>query len=154
MFYWIALLMTAVDLAANRIVASTMSVGDSRPFLDGLLHFSYYQNSGAARSSFQGYGRLFGVVAVLFIVLVLYYRRTKGRSSRLTDAGLALLVAGAAGNGAERLLFGKVTDFLVFGSGDGILNIADLCINAGIVAVLLQQLLLLLRKPKDSGVAS
>ncbi|MBO7742804.1 signal peptidase II [Paenibacillus sp. MWE-103] len=153
MFYWIALLMTAVDLAAKRIVASTMSVGDSRPFLDGLLHFSYYQNSGAARSSFQGYGRLFGVVAVLFIVLVLYYRRTKGRGSRLTDAGLALLVAGAAGNGVERLLFGKVTDFLVFGSGDGILNIADLCINAGIAAVLLQQLLLL-RKPKDTGVAS
>lgn len=132
--------MTAVDQITKLFVRFNMQVGDSRTVWDGILRFTYYQNSGAARSSFQGYGRLFGIVAVLFIVLVIYYRRKNRIQSPLMDIGLAFLAAGAAGNGIERLLFGKVTDFLQFGSGDGILNIADLCINVGLLAVIVQQL--------------
>ncbi|NBD27731.1 signal peptidase II [Paenibacillus sp. T1] len=132
--------MTAVDQITKLFVRFNMQVGDSHTVWDGILRFTFYQNSGAARSSFQGYGRLFGIAAVIFIALVIYYRRQNRGERRLMDIGLAFLVAGAAGNGIERLLFGKVTDFLQFGSGDGILNIADLCINVGLLAVIVQQL--------------
>ncbi|MFC4099350.1 signal peptidase II [Paenibacillus xanthanilyticus] len=142
MFYWLSISLTAVDLISKLFVRYHMDVGDTKVFREGLLHFTYYQNSGAAGSSFQGYGRLFGVIAVLFIAFVVIYRkrRTDASGVRLQDAGFAFLVAGAAGNGIERLLQGKVTDFLQFRPDGGILNIADLFINVGVV-ILIGQLL-------------
>ncbi|QHT63788.1 signal peptidase II [Paenibacillus lycopersici] len=140
--------MTAVDQITKLIVRLNMQVGDTNLFREGILRFTYYQNSGAARSSFQGYGRWFGVLAVVFIVLVLYYRKKQPSNRRWLDVGLAFLVAGAAGNGVERLLFGKVTDFLQFGSGQGIMNIADLSINAGLLVIIVQQILVSMRARK------
>ncbi len=132
--------MTAIDQLTKWIVRSTMNVGDTHVFWSGVLQFTYYQNSGAARSSFQGYGRLFGILAVIFIIAVLIYRSKKTYNRRVMDIGLAFLTAGAAGNGIERLMYGKVTDFLQFGPGHGILNIADLSINAGLLAIIVQNL--------------
>lgn len=122
------------------LVRYYLDVGESRVFREGLLHFTYYQNSGAAGSSFQGYGRLFGIIAVLFIGFVVIYRkrRTDERGIGLQDAGFAFLVAGAAGNGIERLVQGKVTDFLQFNPDGGILNLADLFINIGVLILVLQ----------------
>ncbi|MBM7569480.1 signal peptidase II [Paenibacillus sacheonensis] len=141
-FYWIALLMTAIDQVTKLIVRLNMNVGDTRSFREGILQFTYYQNSGAAHSSLQGYGRALGLLCAAFIVIVMYYRSKQASNRRWMDVGLAFLVAGAAGNGVERLLFGKVTDFLQFGSGQGIMNIADLCINVGLLVVVVQQIVL------------
>ncbi|MFB9327665.1 signal peptidase II [Paenibacillus aurantiacus] len=142
MFYWLSMLLTAVDLISKLFVRYHMDVGDTRIFREGLLHFTYYQNSGAAGSSFQGYGRLFGVIAVLFIAFVVIYRKRRSDVTRIgvQDTGFAFLVAGAAGNGIERLLQGKVTDFLQFSPDGGILNMADLFINVGVV-ILVGQLI-------------
>lgn len=38
-------------------------------------------------------------------------------------------------------MYGKVTDFLVWGSRSGIMNIADLAINAGVVLLIFGMLL-------------
>ncbi|AZN42612.1 signal peptidase II [Paenibacillus albus] len=137
--------MTGLDQITKLIVRLNMQVGDTRPFRQGVLQFTYYQNSGAARSSFQGYGRLFGVIAVIFIVMVIYYRKKQTANRYWKDVGLAFLVAGAAGNGVERLLFGKVTDFLQFGSGQGIMNIADLSINVGVLVLFASEIVASIR---------
>lgn len=134
--------MTAADQISKLFVRTLMNVGDTYTIRSGILQLTYYQNSGAARSLFQGYGRLFGIVAVVFIILVIYYRKNKFSNRRFLDIGLAFLVAGAAGNGIERLWFGKVTDFLVFGEGRGILNVADISINIGILVVIIHHLFL------------
>ncbi|QHW29659.1 signal peptidase II [Paenibacillus rhizovicinus] len=144
--------MTIVDQITKLIVRLNMKVGDTHPFREGMLQFTYYQNSGAARSSFQGYGRMFGVLAVVFIVMVIYYRNKQAVKHRWMDVGLAFLVAGAAGNGVERLMFGKVTDFLQFGSGQGIMNIADLSINVGILVIVVHQILLSIRTRRKASI--
>lgn len=140
--------MTVVDQVTKLIVRLNMKVGETDPFRPGILQFTYYQNSGAAHSSLQGYGRALGVLAVAFILIVIYYRNKQASNRRWMDVGLAFLVAGAAGNGIERLLFGKVTDFLQFGSGQGILNIADLSINVGLLVVVVEQIVLSIRTRK------
>ncbi|KIL41473.1 hypothetical protein SD70_07385 [Gordoniibacillus kamchatkensis] len=134
-------MMTAADQITKLFVRAWMQVGDTYTLVPGIIQFTYYENSGAARSLFQGYGRLFGIVAVIVIIGVLLYRKNNFPKRRFLDIGLAFLVAGAAGNGLERLLYGKVTDFLVFGSGHGILNVADLSINVGVVTIILHHLL-------------
>lgn len=130
-FYLTALLAIAIDLVSKYMIRLHLRVGETIPVWNGLLEFTHYQNSGAARSMFQGYGRLFAVFAALFVAFVLYYRKKGNLRGPILEIGTGFLVGGAVGNGVERIVFGKVTDFLVFGSGDGILNIADLFINIG-----------------------
>jgi signal peptidase II len=136
-FYWIAALAAVLDQITKLAVRSFMQVGETVTIKEGVLQFIYYLNSGAARSSFQGYGRVFGVFGVIFIVWVLVQRRKGNFRENLLGTGMAFFVGGAAGNTIDRLLFGQVTDFLAFGSGRGILNVADMAINIGAVLVII-----------------
>lgn len=141
MFYYLAILFTAVDLSTKFAIRRWLSFGETHVVRPGVLKFSLYENTGMSFSSMQGYATMFGVVATLFVAGVVVYRMKQSVHSRLQDIGLALLVAGAAGNGIERLGFGKVTDFIMFGDGSGVMNIADLMINGGVLLVVLQLLL-------------
>ncbi|WP_301169111.1 signal peptidase II [Brevibacillus nitrificans] len=135
-FYSAALFTLVADQLSKYIVRVTMSVGET--IYMGSIQLTHYENAGMAFSLFQGYARLFAVVAILFVIGVLYYRKHEAPKGIMINAGLGFLVGGAAGNGIDRILFGKVTDFLVSRSGDGILNLADHAINVGILLLLIQ----------------
>jgi signal peptidase II len=150
-FYLSALLALAIDLISKWLIRLHLQVGDTMSVWNGVLEFTHYRNGGAARGLFQGYGRLFSLFAVLFITAVLYYRKKGQLRGTLLEIGTGLLAGGAAGNGIERIVFGKVTDFLVFGSGDGILNMADLFINLGTLLTVAGLLWNERRKKKHPG---
>lgn len=137
LFYFIVVVVTAMDLISKYWIRTMLDVGESMPFYKDIISFTYNQNSGAAGSTLQGSARYLGILAVLIVIVVLYYRK-KGRIKGFINAcGAAFFVGGAIGNGIERLLFGKVTDFIVFRSGNGVLNLADLAINLGVVFLVL-----------------
>jgi len=140
MFYWIAVLVTVIDQAFKLWVRMNMEVGQSMVIWNGILSFTHYENSGAAGSTFQGYGRYFVIPAVLFIGYILYSRRKGNLKGGLLEAGTAFFAGGALGNAIDRILFGKVTDFIDFHFGHGILNIADQAINIGVILLLLDVL--------------
>lgn len=132
LFYLIVIFATVIDQVSKIVVRSTMEVGETIPY-HPLVHFSFYENSGMAMSLFQGYGRYFGVAAILFVVLILSLRRKGELRGIVMDMSTGFLVGGAVGNGIDRILYGKVTDFLQFRSGRGILNLADIAINIGVM---------------------
>ncbi|MDF2962471.1 MAG: hypothetical protein K0S39_4206 [Paenibacillus sp.] len=137
MFYFIMILVTVIDQAFKVWVRMNMDVGESIVIWNGILSFTHYQNSGAAGSSFQGYGRYFVIPAVLVVGYILYSRRKGNLKGRLVEAGTAFFAGGAVGNAIDRILFGRVTDFIDFHGGRGILNIADHAINIGVILMLL-----------------
>jgi signal peptidase II len=136
LFYVIVFTVVLIDQVSKRLINLYMRVGDTIQ-INSFLHFTFYENSGMARSMFQGYARLFALAAVLFIAGILYYRGKGFLRGRLQDISTGLLVGGAAGNAIDRILFGKVTDFLEFRPGGGILNLADIAINIGVIAMIL-----------------
>ncbi|WP_151734587.1 signal peptidase II [Paenibacillus tengchongensis] len=131
LFYVICGAVLLADQAAKWAVRTHMHLGETVPGIGPYLHFTYYENAGAAFSLFQGYGRYFAIIAAIFVAAVLIYRRKGKLKGRLLDAASGFMVGGAIGNGIDRALYGRVTDFLVFGGGGGILNLADLAINLG-----------------------
>jgi len=137
LFTILAILVTAVDQGSKIWIRAHMKVGASVPVWESFLHFTHYENSGMANSLFQGYARLFAVLAVLFIISVLYYRKKGELKGTLMDISMGFLVGGAAGNAIDRMIFGKVTDFLEFTWGHGILNLADVAINIGVLLFLI-----------------
>ncbi|EGL15576.1 MULTISPECIES: signal peptidase II [unclassified Paenibacillus] len=148
LFYFTAALVAAVDQFAKALIRATMAVGESVPFW-GSMALTHYENSGMAGSRFQGYARVFAVLAVVFIAIVLYYRRKGEIQGPLMDASMGFLTGGAAGNAIDRFWFGKVTDFLEFRPGGGILNLADIAINIGVVLFLIAGVLDYYRKKQN-----
>jgi signal peptidase II len=136
-FYLIIVVVMFLDQASKYLVRTHLNLGDSVLIWQPLVTFTYYENSGAAGSSFQGYARLFVVVAVVMIAAVFYYRSKGQLRGRVMAIGTAFLIGGAAGNAIDRLLFNKVTDFIEFRSGHGVLNLADLAINVGVLFIIL-----------------
>lgn len=108
----------------------------------GFLHFAYAQNTGVAFSMFdqQGDPGRWGlsIVAMVAGVLVLYFFWRTPRSDDRILGALALLLAGIAGNVADRLRLGFVIDFIdvQFGSWHyPTFNVADaaICLGAGLL---------------------
>ncbi|MFC4598656.1 signal peptidase II [Cohnella hongkongensis] len=132
-FYLIAIVVAAADQLTKVWVRMHLEVGETL-ILWG-REWTRYENSGMAGGLLQGYGRLFGALAVLFVAGVLLYRKKEPRGLPV-DCALGFLVGGAVGNGIDRLLFGQVTDFIVR-SGGGILNVADHAIELGVVLMAL-----------------
>lgn len=131
LFYLISGLVLILDQAAKWMVRTHMELGERIPFWSPHIEFVYYENSGAAFSLFQGYGQYFAIVAVAFVAAIFYFRRQGRIRGPLLEAASGFLVGGAAGNAIDRIIYRQVTDFLVFSENGGILNLADLAINAG-----------------------
>ncbi|MFD1139160.1 signal peptidase II [Paenibacillus urinalis] len=133
LFYITAIVILIIDQASKLWVREHMDIGEVIPVGSIVQQLEHYENSGMAFSLFQGYARLFGIVALVFIVLILYYRHKGEIQGRLMNVGAGFLVGGAAGNMVDRFFRGTVTDFLKFSEEGGILNFADIALNVGVL---------------------
>ncbi|MBT2730187.1 signal peptidase II [Bacillus sp. ISL-75] len=127
LFYVIAILVIVMDQLSKYLIRAYIDINET--FTWWGIQLTHIENSGMAGGLFQGYARLFGVVAVLFVIGVLYFRKTGDMKGALIDSSFGFLVGGAIGNGIDRLLFGQVTDFII--RSGGILNLADHAIEIG-----------------------
>lgn len=133
LFYVFAILVIVMDQVSKYLIRVYIDINET--FTLWGIPLTHIENSGMARGLFQGYARLFGVLAVLFVIGVYYFRRTGEMKGALIDSSLGFLVGGAIGNGIDRLLFGQVTDFII--RSGGILNLADHAIEIGVFLLLI-----------------
>ncbi|MGB5972270.1 MAG: signal peptidase II [Nodosilinea sp.] len=144
-WFWIA---AGVGLVLDQLtkmwVAQTFELTtppDSMPLWPGVFHFTYVTNSGAAFSLFSNNGEWLKWLS-LAVSLGLVALGLKARlPDRWEQVGYGLILSGALGNGVDRLLAGKVIDFLDFRLiRFPIFNVADVCINIGIACLLVAAL--------------
>ena len=98
--------------------------------------FRHWVNSGAAFGIFQNGNLVFTILAIIVILLIIYYFPQTERGDWWLRVAMAMQFAGAAGNLIDRLLFAHVTDFLSVGNF-AIFNVADASISVGVAVLLL-----------------
>ncbi|MDX3357858.1 signal peptidase II [Streptomyces sp. ME01-24h] len=131
----------AVDQVTKAIAAVVVEGHEPRHALGGVLTLTAFRNSGAAGSFAPRATLLFTLVAI--VALVVIARVASSVRSTGWAVGLGLIFAGAAGNLTDRLFRtpglgrGAVLDFLQIGDS-GIFNLADQCVTAGALIVLVQ----------------
>jgi signal peptidase II len=131
----------AVDQSTKAIAAVAVEGRDPTHALGGTVTFTAIRNPGAAGSFAPHATLVFTLLA--FAVLAFIARVAPSVRSAGWAVGLGLIFAGAGGNLADRLFrspgFGRgaVLDFIQVGNS-GIFNLADQCVTAGAVVVLLQ----------------
>lgn len=96
----------------------------------------YWFNSGAAFGSFQNGNPVFTVLAIIVIALIFYYFPRIDSTDWTLRLALVLQLAGASGNLVDRLMRGKVTDFISIGTFP-VFNLADSSITIGVAVLLL-----------------
>ena len=131
----------AVDQSTKAIAAVAVEGREPTHALGGAVTFTAIRNSGAAGSFAPHATLVFALLAVA--VLVFIARVSPSVRSTGWAAGLGLIFAGAGGNLIDRLFrtpgFGRgaVLDFIQVGHS-GIFNLADQCVTAGAVVILVQ----------------
>ena len=96
----------------------------------------HWYNSGAAFGIFQNGNLVFTILAFIVIGAILFYYRQVEAEDWTLKLAMGLQLGGAAGNLIDRLLMGKVTDFISI-SVFPVFNIADASISIGVAVLLL-----------------
>lgn len=130
MRFWLTLIAVLVlDQISKWWVVSNLLLGESRIIIDGVLFFTYVQNSGAAFGIMQGQSWFFLISGILVIIaMIIYY--LKYPVERFGSLSMALIVGGAIGNLIDRWRYGFVVDFFDLRWWP-VFNIADIGIVCG-----------------------
>ena len=127
----------ALDQWSKWAIKTSFNLYQSKPVIQDLLHFTYVTNDGMAFGlSFPGGKHILLVVTILLTGFILGFLWKEKNGHPLIKYGLALILSGAIGNLIDRLLHGKVVDFLDLMIGDFnwyIFNIADSSVTVGMI---------------------
>jgi signal peptidase II len=96
----------------------------------------HWYNSGAAFGMFQNGNLIFTVLAFIVIGAIIYYYPRVEQEDWTLKLAMGLQLAGASGNLIDRLIMGKVTDFISIGTFP-VFNVADSSISIGVAVLLL-----------------
>jgi len=138
----VALAAYVVDQATKQWAVEALADQDV-PVIGDLLVLHLVFNPGAAFSTGTEFTIVFTALAFVAVAVVLWLSRRVG--SMLWGVGLGFLLGGVAGNLTDRLLRppgdfrGHVVDFLMLPHWP-VFNVADMCINAAAVAIVVQSL--------------
>lgn len=160
---WVSIVVVILDQLSKWMAVANLELRVPEAIMPH-LNFTLAYNYGAAFSFLGdqgGWQRWFFVVLSFAVSgYIVYWLKKLDNSERWTAVSLALVLGGALGNGIDRLISGKVTDFIdfyvdldLFFLSNGhfaIFNIADIAITMG--AVLLVIISLVTPEESDSKV--
>lgn len=134
-------LIVALDQWTKWLVRMNIPFGDSWlpngwNWLMPYARIVYWHNTGAAFGMFQNGNAVFTMLAIIVILVILYYYPLVEKNEWYLRLAMGMQLAGAAGNLIDRLTVGKVTDFISIGTFP-VFNVADSSITVGVMVLLL-----------------
>jgi len=140
-WYALALLVVLLDQLTKYWVSARFGYGEARA-VTGFFNLVLTHNEGAAFSFLAaagGWQRGFFIAIALVAIAVIGVLLARHAGEQLFCASLSLILGGAIGNVADRILLGYVVDFLDFHAGGWhwpAFNLADSAISAGAVLLI------------------
>ncbi len=137
----VAALVVAADQLSKRYIATHFLPGESRLVIPGLLRWTYEQNQHGAFGLFGDSPAL--LIAMAAVVLAVFWLsfRDQARNSRVVRIAFGMILGGAIGNIVDRLHYKFVIDFIDFYKiWPNIFDVADSCITAGVILLILASL--------------
>ena len=141
---WPTLVVLILDQLTKLWVRSNMTLGESFPLLgEDFFRLTHVENSGIAfglRAGTPLFLILFNAVASIAILYFILSSQREGGTAlpKSVNFSLTLILGGAIGNLIDRILYGRVTDFLDVDFPDFIMmrwptfNIADSAVTIGV----------------------
>lgn len=132
-----------IDQLSKVWAVSSLGSGMDIKLWEGVFHFHYLSNYGAAWGIFSGKQVfLIALTSVIIIGMILYIRKLPhtvwGKWARVA---FVLIISGAIGNLIDRISLGYVRDFIYFILIDfPIFNVADILVVVGVALLMIVML--------------
>ena len=143
-------LVVVFDQATKYLVRHNLDLHTVVPVVGDFFRLTYVENSGIVFGiKVGGALPLFTVLSIVATILILYYFFRERANHLGVRISLALILGGAVGNLIDRLVFGRVVDFLDFGFGEYrffVFNVADSAVTVGVALFLLLTTFILPRR--------
>ena len=145
----------ALDQWSKWAIKTSFNLYQSKPVIQDLLHFTYVTNDGMAFGlSFPGGKHVLLIMTILLTGFIVGFLWKEKNGHPLIKYGLALILGGAIGNLIDRLLYGKVVDFLDLMIGNFhwyIFNIADSSVTIGMILFIIYSIYIEQKKTNDES---
>lgn len=134
-----------VDQITKLIASTYLKNIATLPIIEGFLHFTYTENTGAAFGMLKEHRWVFILISTLTIIgltLYLYLIKSEGR---LYDVSISIIISGGIANMLDRIGIGYVVDFIDFRVINfAVFNIADsfVCVGSGLLMIALVRTLI------------
>ena len=143
-YFFFILTLLGLDQVTKLFLVKQIPYGGSKNIIPGFLNLSHVHNRGAIFGLFNQTGTplvylVLTLASLTALGLVVYYFVKVPLSERLLKITLSLVLAGALGNLADRLIRGYVIDFIDIYIGKyhwPSFNVADSCISIGAVLLI------------------
>ena len=119
-----------VDQISKQLVRDNIAEGSSVPS-EGFFRFTHVSNSGSAFGFFPSQTATLALASLVGIAILIIFYRRQAFHNRWLHTSLGLQLGGAAGNLADRITLGSVTDFVDIGRWP-VFNVADASIVVGL----------------------
>ena len=151
--FGLIVVIVALDQWSKWAIKTSFNLYQSKPVIQDLLHFTYVTNDGMAFGlSFPGGRHVLLILTILLTGFIIGFLWKEKNGHPLIKYGLALILSGAIGNLIDRLLYGKVVDFLDLMIGDFhwyIFNIADSSVTIGMILFIIHSIYIEQNKTND-----
>ena len=142
-----------LDQWSKWAIKTSFNLYESKPVIQDFLHFTYVTNDGMAFGlSFPGGKHVLLIMTILLTGFIVGFLWKEKNGHPLIKYGLALILSGAIGNLIDRLLYGKVVDFLDLMIGNFhwyIFNIADSSVTIGMILFIIHSIYIEQKKTND-----
>ena len=149
MLIWLMIIAGIIflDQLSKWLTVINLGLHETFPLIEGVFHFTYVRNTGAAFSMFdkpeeRWIFMTISTVAIIALAIYLWYNR---KGSKLLCVALSFIIGGGIGNMVDRCILKYVIDMLDFRLINfAIFNVADsfVCVGVGLfaLAVILEEI--------------
>lgn len=132
-------LMILLDQLTKIWAASQLGLVGDFPIWQGVLHFQYLENKGAAWGIFHG--KQFFLIALTSLIIigmfVYFIKLPNTKIGKWYKIAFAMIISGAIGNLIDRIIFHYVRDFIYFKLINfPIFNVADIFVVCGVILLM------------------
>ena len=144
--YGLIVVIVALDQWSKLAIKNSFKLYQSKPIIQDFFHLTYVTNEGMAFGlSFPGGKHILLVMTILLTGFIVGFLWKERNGHPFVKYGLALILSGALGNLIDRLVYGKVVDFMDVMIGDFhwyIFNIADSSVTIGMALFIIHSMIL------------
>lgn len=136
-----------IDRLLKLLIQTNFVPGETLIVIPKVFHLTFVLNPGAAFGLMAGHTWIFIVTAFFVIAGVIYGQFRIPRSEVFTRLAIGMIGGGALGNLYDRLVIGRVVDYLDFQIWPYVFNFADSMIVLAVGLLIF----LIYREEKDQG---
>ncbi len=142
-------MLVVLDLFIKQIVINNIALYEDVSFINGILGWTYVQNTGIAWSMFDGNPQLLSVFTGIIIFAVFIYLVLPVKRPFAYDICVPVILAGGTANLIDRIMRGFVVDYIKTLFVDfPVYNFADCLITCGAVALIIYLIYEIIRDAK------